>query len=266
MVTKGFEGGLPERRAPIQESVQGKGKEKAVRTQRDLQPSFSGWPSSRARDVAPPSRGSPVRGEGPYPHPHFNIWMTWISWMNKQYCRWEWGMTRDFSMASAIWKGLQATELWQRLGSQEPAGYSHLTDKSLQSAVPSRGRKIATPAMLGGGTEPRQPMSYISSCGLCRTHTAFAGVRGCQPNEGMTWSHPKQEQVSAPCICCHPLSTLPLSTTPLRNNSTRIPGAKMKGRRGQKRREEAVSGRVGTYPFLGLTMPTWQAQRHTESQ
>ena len=35
MVTKGFEGGLPER-TPVQESVQGKGKERAVRAQCDL--------------------------------------------------------------------------------------------------------------------------------------------------------------------------------------------------------------------------------------
>lgn len=159
--------------------------------------------------------------------------------MNKQYYRWEWRVMRYFSVASAIWKGLQATELWQRSGSQEPAGYSHLTEKSLQSAVPSRGRKIAALSMLGSGTEPRQPMSYISSRGLSRTHTAFTGVRACQPNEGMTWSCPKQEQVCPPCICCHPLSTLPLPTAPLRNNSTKIPGAKVKGRRGQKRREEA---------------------------
>lgn len=56
-------------------------------------------------------------------------------WMNKQYCRWRWTMRRYVLKASAIWKEPQATELWPWSRTQEPAGYSDLTDMSLHPPI-----------------------------------------------------------------------------------------------------------------------------------
>lgn len=147
--------------------------------------------------------------------------------MNKQQI----GMENEevFSKASATWKELQAIELWQWSGSQEPAGYSDLSDIFLHPLICwAISREEDCIVLSAWWWHWPMQLSDISSPRLCKTHMAFAGVKICQPNGSMAWFHQEQEQFPPPCICCHLLSTLPPPPFLLRTKSTKIPGAKRK--------------------------------------
>lgn len=135
MVTKGFEGRLAREAGTHLRKLPRRARRQQSMAQASLQFSLSGRHLLiRARDMSGSSL-SCNRVEESYSQPHFSIWMTWMNWMNKRYYRWGWRVRSYFPKAWAIWKLLQATELWQSWESQEPAGFPDLADMSVRPPV-----------------------------------------------------------------------------------------------------------------------------------
>lgn len=112
--------------------------------------------------------------------------------------------------------------------------------------MPSLGRKTALLSVRGEDTEPMQVLSYVGSRGLCRTHTALADVKACQPDEKMMRSHQEREQFPPPCTCGHSLS-------PSLHSLGTNPRSRHEG--GQKEEEMEKRGcgyACGHVPTLGL--------------
>lgn len=187
-----------------------------------------------------------------------------MNWMNKQYCGWGWRMRRYFSKASAIWKELQATELWQWSGSQEPAGYSDLTDMSLHPpicyAISREEDCVGLCVWWWHWANAADELHQLSWAMQDPHSLCWCESLPAKWKHDMTWSQEEEEQFRSPCICCHPLSTFPPSTSPLKTNSIEIPGAKTKeDRKGKKRRKEAVCVPVGTYLSWAHSLQSWHA-------